>query len=69
MLVETAVPAMTTRICYIGLEVALIETEDLWLHTKTIKLSIENLSRETFSRISNNWKKKSAASEREKSYL
>ena len=69
MLMGIAVAAITTRICYIGLEVALIETEVLRLHTKTIQLSMENLSRETFSRISNNWKRKSAASEREKSYL
>ena len=68
MLMETAVAAITTRICYIGLEVALIETEDLCLHAKTIQLSMENLSREIFSRISNDWKRKSAAFER-KSYL
>ena len=69
ILMETAVAAITTRICYIGLDVALIETEDLWLHAKTIQLSIENLSREIVSRISNDWKRKSAAFEREKSYL
>ena len=46
MLMESAVAAITTRICYIGLEVALIETEDLWLHAKTIQLFMENLSRE-----------------------
>ena len=34
MLMETAVAAITTRICYIRLEVALIEIEDLWLHSQ-----------------------------------
>ena len=69
MLMETAVAAITTRKCYIGLEVASIETEDLWLYAKTIQLSMENLSSKIFSRISNDWKRKSAASERVKSYL
>ena len=69
MLVETAVAAITTGICYIGLEVALIEIEYLWLHGKTIQLSLENLSREIFFRISNDCKRKSATFEREKSYL
>ena len=67
MLMETAGAAITTRICYIGLEVASIETEDLY--AKTIQLSMKNLSSEIFSRISNDWKRKSVASERVKSYL
>ena len=66
---ERAMAAITTRICYIGLQVALIETEDLWLHAKTVQFSMENLSMEIFSRISNDWKRKSAVFEREKSYL
>ena len=36
---------------------------------KTVQFSMENLSMEIFSRISNDWKRKSAAFEREKSYL
>ena len=69
MMMETAAAPITTRICYIGLEVSLSETEDLWLEAKKFQLSVENLSRKIFSRISNDRKRKSTAFERKKSCL